>query len=114
MIMEGDITQSNLKHVEVRCRFEFVFTINNKKIHAGCAMFSGSEYVYLNDKLISQTKIQRTLSFHEFVINNENYRIEFEIMNKLAGILYKCQARISSTLKVTSDLYHRHQPSVEF
>ncbi len=87
MIMEADITQSNLKHVEVRRGFEFVFNINNEIIRAGGAMFSGSEYVYLNDKLISQTKTQRTVSSHEFVINNENYRIEFEIMNKLTGIL---------------------------
>ncbi len=85
--MEANITQSNLKQVEVRRGFEFVFNINNEIIRAGGAMFSGSEYVYLNDKLISQTKTQHTLSAHEFVINNENYRIEFEIMNKLAGIL---------------------------
>jgi len=98
MTMEADITQSSLKQLEVRRGFEFVFNINNDEIRAGGSMFSGSEYVYLNDKLISQTKTQDTLSSHEFIINNENYRIEFEIINKLTGVLC-CRLYINNNQK---------------
>ena len=71
----------------IRCGYEFTFNVNNLTIRAGGSMFNGEEYVFVDEEIASKTKNQHSLSLHDFAIDGVNYRVEFEFINKITGIL---------------------------
>jgi len=71
--------------IETTGGYNFSFNIDGIEIKAGGSSFSGKEYVYVNNELISETRTRKMNSGHEFTHNNINYKIEFEVINFLKG-----------------------------
>ena len=71
----------------IRNGYDFQFEFNGLSFRAGGSSASGKEYVYVNDELVSSKRSQSTLSEHAFSYNDNHYRLEFEVLNKLKGEL---------------------------
>ena len=54
---------------------------------AGGSSISGKEFVYINDELVSTKRSKSTLSEHEFSVDGNNYKLEFDVLDKLKGEL---------------------------
>ena len=67
--------------------YYFYFEFNGLSFRAGGSSFSGKETVYVNDELVSNKRSQSTLSEHEFSLNGDNYKLEFEVLDKIKGEL---------------------------
>ena len=65
--------------------FSFAFKEGNTEITAGGSVFTGKEYVYVNDDLVSQKKSYSKNSKHPFAFDNNNYEIQFLVTNILKG-----------------------------
>ena len=80
----------NDKHVSkpvIRNGYDFRFEFNGLSFRAGGSSVSGKEFVYVNDELVSSKRSQSTLSEHEFSLNDNHYKLEFEVLDKAKGEL---------------------------
>ena len=85
-LMQKDDNKSAPKSV-VRNGYDFQFEFNGLSFRAGGSSATGKEYVYVNDELVSEKRSMSVLSEHEFSLNNHNYKVEFEVLDKLKGEL---------------------------
>ncbi len=71
----------------IRNGYDFQFEFNGLSFRAGGSSATGKEYVYVNDELISEKRSMSKLSEHPFAINNHNYKVEFDVLDKAKGEL---------------------------
>ncbi len=71
----------------IRNGYNFHFEFNGMSFRAGGSSVSGKEFVYVNDELVSSKRSQSTLSEHEFSVDGHNYKLEFEVLDKVKGEL---------------------------
>ena len=71
----------------IRNGYDFRFRFNDLTLRAGGSAVTGREYVYVNDELISSSKNRLKLSVHDFNVEGNQYRIEFEMLNKVEASL---------------------------
>ncbi|MBL1140799.1 MAG: hypothetical protein HND53_02100 [Proteobacteria bacterium] len=84
--MESDHHQAVSKPI-IRNGYKFQFEFNGLSFRAGGSSVSGKEAVYVNDELVSSKRSQSTLSEHEFSVDGNNYKLEFEVLDKSKGEL---------------------------
>lgn len=81
----------------VRSGYDFSFEYNNLIFRVGGSSTTGSEYVYVDDVLISSAKKRSELSVHEFEVSGIAYRVEFQVLDRakasLACRLY-CEGKL--------------------
>lgn len=75
----------------------FRFEFKGVSFCAGGSPLTGKESVYVNDELISSQRSTSTLSTHEFAIHSDQYRLEFEVLDKSKGEL-ACRLYCDDTL----------------
>jgi len=73
--------------IDIPTGYNFKFNIDGIEIKAGGSSFSGKEYVYLNNRLVSETRTHRKNSAHEFTLDGASYKIEFKMLNMIKGTL---------------------------
>jgi hypothetical protein len=71
----------------IRNGYDFRFEFNGLSFRAGGSSVSGKETIYVNDELVSSHRSMSTLSEHEFSIDGNNYKLEFEVLDKSKGEL---------------------------
>lgn len=65
--------------------YNFLFDIDDTQIHAGGSSYSGKEYVYINDQLVSSQRSYRYNTGHEFHYQGIDYQIQFSVVSALKG-----------------------------
>ncbi|MBL1140807.1 MAG: hypothetical protein HND53_02145 [Proteobacteria bacterium] len=71
----------------IRNGYDFQFEFNGLSFRGGGSPLSGKEFVYVNDDLVSSKRSRSTLSKHEFSVDGNNYKLEFEVLDKSKGEL---------------------------
>jgi hypothetical protein len=71
----------------IRNGYNFHFEFDGLSFRAGGSSVSGKENVYVNDELVSSKRSMTTLSEHKFSVNGNNYKLEFEVLDKSKGEL---------------------------
>ena len=77
-----------ISDVGYRDGYHFEFEIDEHKIHAHGSAKSGKELVYINDKKIAEKRSFGRKSILNFVLDENKYEIEFNMVNLLSGELH--------------------------
>jgi hypothetical protein len=68
--------------------YHFEFEIDGYKIHTHGSAKSGKEQVYINDKKIAEKRSFKRKSILNFVLDENKYEIEFNMVSLLTGELH--------------------------
>ena len=71
----------------IRRGYDFLFEFNGLALRACGSSVTGQEYIYVNDDLVSGARNQSQLSTHEFMVEGDRYRVEFQVISKIEGVL---------------------------
>ena len=71
--------------VSFRKGFSYSYRDNDHDIHLQCSAFSGKEYLYVDDKLVSEKWSFKRKSIHQFTLGDDLYEVELHVVNLLTG-----------------------------
>jgi uncharacterized membrane protein YraQ (UPF0718 family) len=71
--------------VTFRKGFSYNFTDQAHDIRLHCSAFSGKEYLYVDEKRVSEKWSFRRKSIHKFAIGDDLYEVELHVVNLLTG-----------------------------
>jgi len=77
-----------VSEVGYRDGYHFKFELDGYKIHAHGSAKSGKEQIFINDKEIAEKRSFGRKSILNFVLDENTYEIEFNMVNLLTGELH--------------------------
>ncbi|MCW8875660.1 MAG: hypothetical protein OQK04_17995 [Kangiellaceae bacterium] len=99
-----DVIQDEINSATILTEgFWFYFEVDGSTIAANCSAWSGKEYVYIDDELVSETRnLTSRTGEHHFELNNREYKIKFNVVSVLVGEL-TCEIYQGSNLIAEQD-----------
>jgi len=82
---DGDIYDKKFGHVSFSKGYWWHFEDGDDDITVHCSTFSGQEWVYINDELVSENLGLTFNSRHEFIYEGANYILELKLLRWYAG-----------------------------